>query len=646
VVEDGAVDLGIPGLTDAVEVARGGFSTVFRARQRAMERTVAVKLIHATVVDPVAGEHFLREVRATGRLSQHPNVAPVYDVGTTSTGQPYLIMPFYERGSLEQRLSSRGALSEAESVRLARTLATTLEYVHQHGILHRDIKPANVLLTEFDEPLLADFGVARLVDGSVPVHTTGANVVTWAYGPPEAFTGGEPTAAWDIYSLGATVYAMLTGRPPFVDGGDANVFTVLNRIGNVEVPDLRDRGISAPVADAVRQTMAKDPAERPASAAEFATMLTRPLPPPRLEPIAEPVAPAVVAEPVTDETPVADEAPVADEEPVTADQPSFPRGSVPDQATESRENPPEPTSVDEPESAPAPEPAAVPTAEVGPEPEPEPAGAAPVAIASGAAAGAVDRGEAKAPARGTIVLGVLVAAAALLSFLAIRRYLYRGYGSVLDGQFLADVGAWAPTIGLAVGVVLLLRRTGVGAEWIIGAGAAFVLLNYGGVVDFLRREDNPIDSAAMVMRTIAAALAVVAVVLAWKKAEVPGPRISLLMGAVLIIAAVVAIIGTRDYGDRVDLRLRSWLIILLIGLLLVRAFAFPNRTTGGPALVAGGVVGALAGLETMAREDWDSSTRSSLIMATVGFAVIAAVGVLRWRQSRAPTASPHERSAA
>jgi len=113
VVEDGAVDLGIPGLTDAVEVARGGFSTVFRARQSAMERTVAVKLIHATVVDPVAGEHFLREVRATGRLSQHPNVAPVYDVGTTATGQPYLIMPYYERGSLEQRLTSGGALSEA-----------------------------------------------------------------------------------------------------------------------------------------------------------------------------------------------------------------------------------------------------------------------------------------------------------------------------------------------------------------------------------------------------------------------------------------------------------------------------------------------------------------------------------------------------
>jgi hypothetical protein len=390
--------------------------------------------------------------------------------------------------------------------------------------------------------------------------------------------------------------------------------------------------------------MAKDPAERPASAAEFATMLTRPLPPPRLEPIAEPVAPAVVAEPVADEEPVTDEEPVADEEPNTADQPSFSRGSVPDQATESRENPPEPTSVDEPE--PAPEPAAVAAAEVGPEPEAEPARAAPVAITSGAAAATVDRDQAKPPARGTIVLGVLVAAAALLSFVAIRRYLYEGYGSVLDGPFLADVGAWAPTVGLAIGVVLLWRRTGVGAEWIIGAGTAFVLLNYGGVVDFLRREDNPIDTAAMVMRTIAAALAVVAVVLAWRKAAVPGPRISMVVGAVLIIGAVVAIIGTRDYGDRVDLRLRSWLIIVLIGLLLVRALAFPNRTTGGPALVAGGVVGALAGLESMAREDWDSYTRSSLIMATVGFAVIAVVGVLRWRQSRAPSASPHEPSAA
>ena len=134
-------------------------------------------------------------MRATGRLSQHPNVAPVYDVGTTATGQPYLIMPFYEHGSLQQRLTSRGCAERG-----ARPCGWPARWpppsttCTSAGILHRDIKPANVLLTESDEPLLADFGVARLVDRSVPVHTTGANVVTWAYGPPEAFTGGSADA--------------------------------------------------------------------------------------------------------------------------------------------------------------------------------------------------------------------------------------------------------------------------------------------------------------------------------------------------------------------------------------------------------------------------------------------------------------------
>ena len=142
-------------------------------------------------------------------------------------------------------------------------------------------------------------------------------------------------------------------------------------------------------------------------------------------------------------------------------------------------------------------------------------------------------------------------------------------------------------MALVVGLVLLWRRTGVGAEWIIGAGASFVLLNYGGLVDFLRREDTSLDTTAMVMRTIAAALTVVAVVIAWRLAEVPGPRINLVMGVVLVVAAIVALTGIRDYGDHVDLKVRSWLIIALIVLLLVRGLAFAPRTTGAPALVAG-----------------------------------------------------------
>ena len=199
-----------------------------------------MKLIHATVADSAGAERFLREVKAAGRLSQHPNVTPIYGAGTLASGQPYLIMPFYERGSLAQRIDHDGALGEAEAVELGHTLAVALEYVHQHGVLHRDIKPSNILLSEAGSPLLCDFGVARLTDASVAMHTVGTSVVTWAYGPPEAFTGGTPTAAWDVYSLGATVYTMLAGSAPFIDGNDVNLFAVLNRIGNADVPDLRD----------------------------------------------------------------------------------------------------------------------------------------------------------------------------------------------------------------------------------------------------------------------------------------------------------------------------------------------------------------------------------------------------------------------
>jgi hypothetical protein len=213
-------------------------------------------------------------VKAGGRLSQHPNIAPIFGAGTLASGQPYLIMPFYQRGSLAKRIDAEGALGEEEVVRLGRTLAGALEYVHQHGVLHRDIKPSNILFSDVGEPLLCDFGVARLTDSSVTLHTTGTSVVTWAYGPPEAFTGGQPTPAWDVYSLGVTIYTMLTGVPPFIEGDDVNIFAVLNRIGNVDPVDLRERGVSARVANAVRQAMAKSPGDRPVSAAEFRSLLT------------------------------------------------------------------------------------------------------------------------------------------------------------------------------------------------------------------------------------------------------------------------------------------------------------------------------------------------------------------------------------
>ncbi|HET9600007.1 MAG TPA: serine/threonine-protein kinase [Acidimicrobiales bacterium] len=656
-VEQGAVDLGIPGLTNAVEVARGGFSTIYRATQSTMERTVAVKLIHATVVDPVAGEHFLREVRATGRLSQHPNVAPVYDVGTTSSGQPYLLMPYYEHGSLQQRITANGALSEAEAVRLARTLAGTLDYVHNRGIVHRDVKPANVLLSESQEPLLADFGVARLVDGSVPMHTTGANVVTWAYGPPEAFTGGPPTAAWDIYSLGATVYAMLTGQPPFVDGEDVNVFTVLNRIGNVEVPDLRDRGVSPAVADAVRQTMAKEPTDRPATAAEFAALLTPPLPPPRTartepEPEPEPVAVALMS---ADSALSAEISDTNVEEPHIEPEPEL--APVPEPATVAVEPEPEPAPVAvEPE--PEPEPVAVAlmsadaalSAEVPdtnveePHIEPEPVAAAFVSTDSALSAEIPDASVGEGPvavtadapvaprrrSRTVDIVTLLGAAALLVNLVAVQSNVYNGYGSVFFGGVIEDFDFWIAPLALAVGLVIVRLRPGVGYEWLIGAASSFVLLDIGINLIFLANESDVSDGFP-ILRLVAALLAIGVVVLSWRQAAVPGPRINLVLGGLLALGAVFAVSGMRDYGRYVGLPAYMWPVLAMVVVLLVRGFAFPARTTGAPALVAGGVVGVVTGVAEGQWSDWDKL--DSVLVLIVGFAVITVVGILRWRQS-------------
>ncbi len=525
-MEDGAVDLGIPGLTDAVEVARGGFSTVFRARQRAMERTVAVKLIHATVVDPVAGEHFLREVRATGRLSQHPNVAPVYDVGTTvdraALPDHAVLRAGLPRAAADaaRGRSARGSPSGWPAPSPPRSSTST--------------STGSSTATSSRPTSCSPSSTSRCWPTSAwPGWSTRRSpstrrAPTWSRGPTAR---RRPSPAASPRRPGTSTPSAPPSTPcspgsrRSSTAGTPTSSRCSTGSATSRCPTCATAGSRAPVADAVRQTMAKDPADRPASAAEFATMLTRPLPPPRLEPIAEPAAPCSNRPPAARRrsrstnrsrptstglaafcvgsghgTPRDAPEPIAlaepEPEPAVEPEPGpavaaamagrrstsrsrptspFSRPSVSDPATEPRENPPEPTAVVEPE----PEPVA-----------PDERSTSPVAAA---AASAADRGRRTPPsARG----GARSSSACSsprprsLSFLAIRRNLYEGYGSVLGDSFLADVGAWAPTVALAVGVVLLWRRTGVGAEWIIGAGAAFVLLNYGGLVDFLGREDN------------------------------------------------------------------------------------------------------------------------------------------------------------
>ncbi len=265
-------ELGIKGLTDAVEIGRGGFAVVYRAYQPTFDRFVAVKVFNDLALDETIRETFRRECRAIGRLAGRPNILNVYQAGDTSSGKPYLLMAYLAGGSLQDRLDRDGPLPWAEVVDIGIKLARALQAVHTAGVLHRDVKPDNVLLSEDGEPELADFGIARLTDATrqtrIPRSFTPAHVA------PEVLAGEAPTSAVDVYSLGSTLFALIAGRPAFLERRDDEFFVVAHRVQTVPVPDLlRPQGTPDAVWRAIAAAMAKNPIDRPPSAAAFAVVL-------------------------------------------------------------------------------------------------------------------------------------------------------------------------------------------------------------------------------------------------------------------------------------------------------------------------------------------------------------------------------------
>ncbi|MEM9464340.1 MAG: protein kinase [Actinomycetota bacterium] len=252
------MDLGIPGLTDATEVGRGGFSIVYAATDVAVGRTVAVKVLSSSLNDGNRRQ-FDREVKALGRLGEHPNIVTLLQTGTTAGGLPYIVMPYLEQGTVARRMRPDG-LSEAEVVKLGRAMCEGLEAAHAEGIVHCDLKPANVLITDFDEYQLADFGITRFVDVTA---TTTSMAATPAYGAPELLDGQRPTPASDVYGIGATMHAAARGAPPFSSRDGEGVFAVIRRVMSDPPPDLRESGLSGALADLVAATMAKEPGRRP-----------------------------------------------------------------------------------------------------------------------------------------------------------------------------------------------------------------------------------------------------------------------------------------------------------------------------------------------------------------------------------------------
>lgn len=266
VLPDAAAELIAAGFGDPLLIGRGGFGAVYRAEQPDLERTVAVKIL-TDHLDEASLERFFREQRAMGRLSGHPNIVNILQIGSTPGGMPFIVMPYHPHDSLEAHIRAHGPLDWPDVLRLGIKLAGALETPHRAGTLHRDIKPGNILLTEYGEPQLTDFGIARIAGG----FETGADMVTGspAFTAPELLAGDPPTVSSDLYGLGATLFCALTGHAAFERRSGERVVAQFLRIASEPVPDLRGGDIPDEVSRAVEHAMAREPDDRPAGAAAF-----------------------------------------------------------------------------------------------------------------------------------------------------------------------------------------------------------------------------------------------------------------------------------------------------------------------------------------------------------------------------------------
>ncbi|HEV3343222.1 MAG TPA: protein kinase [Pirellulales bacterium] len=254
-------------------LGRGGMGVVFRARHLRLDRLVALKmLLVGACATPDERARFHREAEAVARL-KHPNIVQVYDVGD-SDGQPYFTMELLDGGSLAQELS--GTPQPARQVAaLVATLAEAVHAAHQGGIVHRDLKPANILLTADGTPKVADFGLARHFEGEA-VTMTGARIGTPSYMAPEQVVAKAGTIgpAADIYGLGALLYEMLTGRPPF--RGETAAETQRQVISDEPVPPSRlSTKVPRDLETICLKCLSKEPKRRYASAAALADDLRR-----------------------------------------------------------------------------------------------------------------------------------------------------------------------------------------------------------------------------------------------------------------------------------------------------------------------------------------------------------------------------------
>ena len=257
------------------ELGKGGMATVYLAHDLRHDRKVAVKFLHPELAAVLGVDRFLAEIRTTAGL-QHPGILPLFDSGEAA-GQVFYVMPYVEGESLRARLDREGQLPVADAMRIAAEVAEALAYAHEHGVVHRDIKPENILL-QAGRPLVADFGIALAVQqaGGARLTQTGLSLGTPQYMSPEQ-AAAERTidGRTDIYALGAVLYEMLAGTPPFTAPTTQAIIAKLMSEEARPIESLR-KTVPGHLALAVRAALQKLPADRFSSAGEFAQAIRDP----------------------------------------------------------------------------------------------------------------------------------------------------------------------------------------------------------------------------------------------------------------------------------------------------------------------------------------------------------------------------------
>jgi serine/threonine-protein kinase len=272
------------------ELGRGGMATVYLAQDLKHERPVALKVLLPELAHSLGPERFQREIKLAARL-QHPHILTVLDSGEAA-GRLWFTMPFVDGESLRDRLRREGQLPVDDALGIGREAAQALHYAHQHGVVHRDIKPENILLTADGSTLVADFGVARVLEAGPDDTLTQAGMAigTPAYMSPEQASGAPADGRSDLYSLGCVLYEMLAGEPPYTG---ASAQAVMAKRFSEPVPSVRRLRPSVPEATdhAIRRALATLPADRFATGAELAHAIL----PTAATPTAMPTVPTAAA---------------------------------------------------------------------------------------------------------------------------------------------------------------------------------------------------------------------------------------------------------------------------------------------------------------------------------------------------------------